>query len=97
MESKNGQNKKNYNENQKQMYDIKLEKFYHDYKNKILDQEQEKTLTNFKERISKLNELEIKIARLEKFEKISEENLRNYKEYINTAKEVYESFIIDSL
>jgi hypothetical protein len=89
MESKNGQHNKNFNKNEKQIHDIKLEKFYQIYKSKILDSEQEKTLNNFKERISKLNELEIKIARLEKFEKISQENLKNYKEYINTAKEVY--------
>ena len=89
MESKNGQHNKNFNKNEKQIYDIKLEKFYQIYKSKILDSEQEKTLNNFKERISKLNELEIKIARLEKFEKNSQENLKNYKEYINTAKEVY--------
>lgn len=89
MESKNGQHNKNFNKNEKQIHDIKLEKFYQIYKSKILDPEQEKTLNKFKERISKLNELEIKIARLEKFEKISQENLKNYKEYINTAKEVY--------
>ena len=69
-------------------YNAKLEKFYQEYKYKIINTEGEKTLQNFKERISKLNELEIKIARLEKFDHESGEILNNYKNYLTIAKEV---------
>jgi hypothetical protein len=89
MESKNCKLNKNLNKKEKELYDTRLEKFYQEYKNKILESEQEKTLTDFKERISKLNELEIKIARLEKFDKRLEEISKNYHEYLNTAKEVF--------
>ncbi len=68
---------------------IKLEKFYEEYKNKILYSEQENQLKFFKERITKLNLLEIKIARLEKFDKKSTEVLQDYKNFVSIAKEVY--------
>ena len=86
MESKGNNKKINLDfENNK----IKLEKFYQEYKNKILNSEQENQLKLFKERITKLNLLEIKIARLEKFDKKSPEVLQDHKNFVSTAKEVH--------
>lgn len=81
MDNKNKIDKNIYNQK-------KLDKFYEEYKNRILNTEQEKTLQNFKERISHLNEVEIKIARLEKFDPRRNEIMEDYKNYLNTAKEV---------
>ena len=66
-----------------------IEKFYDFYQNKILDTHQEKFLENFREQIYKFNELEIKIARYEKYDSKSTEIIDNYKDYISTAKKVF--------
>lgn len=66
-----------------------IEKYYDFYQNKILDTHQEKFLENFRERIYKLNELEIKIARYEKYDSKSTEIIDNYKDYISTAIMVF--------
>ena len=69
-----------------------LDTFYEEYKNKILAASQEKFLDSFKEQIQKLNELEILIARLEKFDKSSVEMRTNFQNYITTAKKVFYKF-----
>jgi hypothetical protein len=76
------------NKNSENYENKKLEKFYAEYKNRILYTDQEKTLQIFKDRISLLNELEIKLARLEKFDPKRKEIIEDYKNYLDTAKEV---------
>ncbi len=66
----------------------KIDQFYEMYKNKILASHQEKVLESFKEQIHELNEMEILIARLEKYDKKNTEMKNNYYNYVDLAKKV---------
>jgi hypothetical protein len=90
--------KQNHNHNQKNKNNshfthftrltLSLDEFYENYKNNILNKNQEKFLSQYKDNIYKLNELEILVARYEKFDDSSSEFSNNYNLYISKAKEV---------
>jgi len=66
----------------------KIEDFYEVYRNKILDTKSDKMLVEFKENINNLKDVEIRIARLEKFDKTNAEFKSNYENYIENTKKV---------
>jgi hypothetical protein len=70
----------------------KIEDFYEVYRNKILDSKGENMLEEFKENINNLKDVEIRIARLEKFDKSNAEFKSNYENYIQNSIKVNYNF-----
>jgi hypothetical protein len=70
---------------------IKIDNYYNVYKQRVINTHQENLLHEYKHKINKLSEIEIIIARLDKFPTNDEAGYirEKYDNYINLAREVY--------
>jgi len=71
----------------------KLEIFYEEYKKKIINDTHENLTKKFKDNLMRLNENEIRVARLAKFDPKSIEMNEVANVYLSTAKNVPYSYI----
>jgi hypothetical protein len=70
-----------------------IDDFYERYKSKILNNNQNKLVNNYKEQIYDISLLEIKLNRIKQFDFDNQEMKNDYENYINQVKTILEQDI----